>query len=99
MVSVDGLKCYACTACQDKGTETMCTGGMDACLKNEVGPLINRACTYKNITESATCQTIGLGIASVTNCRCDTDLCNGSGNAKPMIYIMVLALMTRLVFF
>ena len=103
----DGLKCYKCISCgylygQSTGREQTCEPWQDACLKTVVNPdhsdllQTNKDCTSKNMTTVEGCATV----LTLTTCRCDTDLCNGSVylETKP-IFLAISALTAIFTFF
>lgn len=89
----NGIKCYTCKVCTDKGTEEECGSDDNACQKLGVGPAASKKCWKKDA--------LGLGCKgfdAASNCVCDTDLCNGSATVEMKPILLALsALLTKFV--
>lgn len=79
-VAADGFKCYTLNClthtldCKGKlGQETVCEPGQDACSRHVIGTIVEKKCTSKKETDAG-CDIVG----SIADCRCDTELCNGT---------------------
>eukprot|EP00095_Tigriopus_kingsejongensis_P009306 maker-scaffold320_size207635-snap-gene-0.7 protein:Tk09306 transcript:maker-scaffold320_size207635-snap-gene-0.7-mRNA-1 annotation:"hypothetical protein Y032_0088g2123" len=76
-------------------SQTNCSG-TNYCVKSYTGvsiaAIISRSCGSTNTTDEIGCRGASAGVASATTCHCNTDLCNGSEQAKPILGLCFAAL-------
>ncbi|XP_060582737.1 uncharacterized protein LOC132739104 [Ruditapes philippinarum] len=91
VISVQSLKCYQCTACNDpfdegEASTVTCSG---SCVKGKVGDVVARACSL--ISGGDTCEEKDGAQA----CSCTSDLCNSASGFSvsfPVVCISAIIL-------
>ncbi|XP_060588348.1 uncharacterized protein LOC132743800 [Ruditapes philippinarum] len=96
VLSVQSLKCYQCSGCNDPFDESAastvsCSG---SCIKGKLGDVVGRGCS--DISEGDTCEEKD----SAQACSCTSDLCNSaSGFSVSFPVVCISALIMFLGFF
>ncbi|XP_022086696.1 ly6/PLAUR domain-containing protein 1-like [Acanthaster planci] len=80
-----------------------CTSGQDVCQKSSSMAsglsVVSRSCASQSLCQDASgCQTTSAGGASVTNCCCGDNLCNGAGSLAASAFATVAVIVAAAVF-
>ena len=95
-LTVNGIKCYSCTACADNGKEEECLKEFNTCQTVKItDDKFSRSCFIKGGPHIGGVEGVG---CNDKGCVCDTDLCNGSAiiELKPIL-VAITAVLTKFV--
>ena len=100
----NGIRCYVCEDCSDKGVETDCdtipeiSFKVTKCAKREVGGKVTRGCHIPGQRAALVegCTEVG-GDGDATHCICSTNLCNKSAtlDKTPIFFPISVFLVTK----